>query len=899
MSLKEPTINILTRYGLEEKAIAIYLRYLSYSQATISQVFVSFEEEEELGITHDEVVNITNDLVQKGFLKKIEGIVDRYIPLEPYFELFTNESEIFRNEIGKIKDNVLADQSNRFDKLEEIQSKSIQEVDTAVDAQISAFNDDSDAKSAAKQERITKATTRFNETSKALEKELHGIVEQDYSRLTDDINKVDKDSDAVWDNNSQKFTTDNQNLNTELTNMVKSENEKLDQLSETQINASKEQESKIHQIMDALNAELQKISSSFVSQNETGVNTAKENLNKLISDLQADFQGKIEALEREMKQALDGHVDRHKNIANELKPKMEQILEKYLERMNKVITDLKGRITNLLKEHVGHVTNTTGTIESQIHSTVETRHSKLQEQVNQYKNKAVALLKELLEEANRFSDFSEDITNVGFFFGKKKKSKFVGRWTRIEESIASISRTYENDFLHDWEVFVDETRSTTNDLKTEVTGVLDKEKNILSNETDELDTKAQETISAELETLATDMASEIDTTLQSGIKDCSDTTIKLKDSVEKNFSQHHKTYQADIDRHNQDTLKHYDDFDREVKRNNETWVKEVDSKVSGGKRDITTEIDNQNSNITKYKDDQKANIDELLKKMTQKNVEHSKTFGNDVNEVKTKQRQLYDELLAKVRADFDKSKATTTEKIDAEIQLWSTEGKEMDGNLSQMLEDHKAKYKDNATTLQASLTQTTKDTIQNTKDAIADFTLEFMNSIDDSTELAETNEDKLNDIHNSSKVITEVGKSKSWHTVGRDALITAMKDTILRTKSSIIIVTPIVIPEILQLISEFAYKRKAARFMLTSKWDMQAYGGIIKKMLQLGNIQFRNLTSEGEYYAVTRDAEEVIICPAASDEADMISLVSTQEGYAKLYSQVIGPMFLSNSRPIK
>jgi hypothetical protein len=108
-----------------------------------------------------------------------------------------------------------------------------------------------------------------------------------------------------------------------------------------------------------------------------------------------------------------------------------------------------------------------------------------------------------------------------------------------------------------------------------------------------------------------------------------------------------------------------------------------------------------------------------------------------------------------------------------------------------------------------------------------------------------------------------------------------------------------VIPEILQILSEFAYQRKAARFMLTSHWDMQAYGDIVKKMMQLGNIQFRNLTSAGEYFALTRDAEEVVLAPYTEKDTEVISIVSNHPAYARLYSQFIGPIFQANSRPIK
>ena len=50
-----------------------------------------------------------------------------------------------------------------------------------------------------------------------------------------------------------------------------------------------------------------------------------------------------------------------------------------------------------------------------------------------------------------------------------------------------------------------------------------------------------------------------------------------------------------------------------------------------------------------------------------------------------------------------------------------------------------------------------------------------------------------------------------------------IKDAIYRVKSSIIVVTPVVEPEILQVISQYAFVKKAVRFLLTSHWDLNQY----------------------------------------------------------------------------
>ncbi|MBN1802738.1 MAG: hypothetical protein JW891_14605 [Candidatus Lokiarchaeota archaeon] len=830
MSLKEITKNVFTRYGFTEDDINIYIVYLRVPRATMSEVYMTLEEKYEYEYT--KIEETTNMLVEKGFLKRIEGIEPRFVPLEPYFELFTKESELFRTEISKIKDAILADQSNRFEKLESIQDKSLTEVDTAVKQQVNEFFQDSDAKSASKKDRIDKATKRLSTTLKTLESDLHANVEKDFEELKNDIDELDTALTVIKDaQNSQ----------------------------------SKTLEANTHKIHDSLNTELKNISQAFVKDNEGAINGIKANLNQLIADLLSDFGKRVSELDAELKKDLDEHVERHKDTANDLKPRMEQILEKYLERMNKVTEDLKDRFSRLLTEQKVHVKSTSDSLQTSLKSTVDERHQTLKEQCVSFKNNSKTLVNNLIEQANRFSDFSEDMAKKGFFWlGKKKKYK-----ARHEITIRDIIQIVESlrpNFTNITDDYVENTNATTQQIKSDISGIMTKENDSLAKETNELDKKAQETIDAQLSSLATDLASEVDTTLQSGVKDCSDTSIKLKDSLEKSLKTHHSQYQSAINGHKEDSLRHYSEFDNDIKNKNADWVRNVDQNFTEAKRNISAEIEGQ---------------------------------INKLNEYKAKHEKLITDRQTKIRGDFDNSKKNTSQKIDAEISLWNGESADMNTNLSNMLNDHKSKYETNALTLQESLANTTKDTIQNVKDAIADFTLQFMNSIDDANEHAEENENKLTDIHQASANIPEFSQVTTWPVVGRDALLNCIKDAIYRVKSSIIIVMPIVEPDILQVISQYAYQKKAVRFLVTSHWDIQAYGDIINKMKVLGNIQFRQLTAPGEFYAVTRDAEEVILAPYTEKESDLVAIISNQEGYSKLYSQFIGPIFLANSRPLK
>ena len=69
---------------------------------------------------------------ENNFIKKIPGVIERYIPLEPYFSLFNKDSEVFREETGTIKENALQDQSKRFERLQGIEKNAVDLIDTAV-----------------------------------------------------------------------------------------------------------------------------------------------------------------------------------------------------------------------------------------------------------------------------------------------------------------------------------------------------------------------------------------------------------------------------------------------------------------------------------------------------------------------------------------------------------------------------------------------------------------------------------------------------------------------------------------------------------------------------------------------------------------------------------------------
>lgn len=823
-------MDLFIQHGLTEDDIKVYIGYLGMPQATVSQIMSLLEME------YDTVKGITDKLEEQKFIKKIEGIIERYVPLEPYFTLFTGQSKEFRDAISVIKDNVLADQSAKYDELDGIATDAKTEIENTVANQQGAFNSDANDQGTIATATITKARDRFEETSKKLELEVHQRMDRNYDEFKNDSNELESEIAAKWTAHSTKFTNDNVSLNDKLTGFRDTFKGDSDQL-----------EQSLHQTLDNLNG-------------QASAHTAKgkDDINRLIDDLLGDFGTRVKNLDTEIKTQMDAHVAQHKEHAEGLKPRLDAILQKYMDRMNDVVEDLKNRISNILATHCDHVKNTS--------ETMQENHIK---EVQDFEHKTKLLIDNLDDISTQLGDVSKFLGSRGSAF----KALFIGQhnhwkevYASVKERIITLGAEIKDQFDKETTEYVDTIRNTLNSENAQ-----------LKNESDSLDAHSKEVVNNELGGLATELSQESLDTMQSNIQHCADTSSKLKSSCENTINEHQGNFNTALNGHRDGVLNFNDEY-------RQKFDADVGTSKAGISEDITKK---------------KQVADTFHADATGQHTEHASIFNSDTEEMKQKQNQIYKDRLGKILGDKDADKSKVSNLIDEQIGLFKSECKEMNSNLLAMLDDHKDRFKEVSGTLESSNKNTVDDTIQKIKDSIAEFSLAFMNKIDDAFELGEKNEEKLTEIHNAAHAVRPIDPIKTWHLIGKSALITYLKDVVWRTKSSIIIVTPEAVPEILELIANVAYERKAQKFFLTTHWDLATYGEIIKRMSDLGNVQFRQLKTASDYWAVTRDAEEIMIAPNAPKDSDLVCVVSEQDQYSKLYSQIIGPMFQAQSQPLK
>lgn len=1050
MSLKEQVPKIFEHYGLTEEDLEVYTVFLKYTQSTVSEVAGILNKSDPA-----EIQPIVDKLEQIKFIHKIPGIVDRYIPLEPYLQLFEKESLHFRDIIAEIKDNVLSDQASRFENLEKSENTTSEKVGNFIETQISDIFRESDQQDVEKKNLIENATNRFTDTTKSvekrieqytfnarddfeqtrlaytekvrettesardrlkesctnleekiqidvfhardrfqetttnveneiqnvlfagrdryeqtsqdLEKDLHEHVDHNYDLFKDAVNSHDTQVIETVDGHIAKFKEDKENFNSQ-----------IDEFTSSHKNSYQQFEKDMHNMIDTLNSDLKEIAEGFKQTYDATTVDHKNTWNQIVDDILSDYGSRVQSLEMECKKQLDEHVEFHKENVAELHPKVQETLENYLLRMKNVVDSLKVEFSALLNKQIENNQNFTAKMQSDIKQTVETRHSELAGQVLAFKNSTVELMDNLKDTSDRYEGLAADLAKRGsawkaLLFGKHKK--FLDNYNEIQERIGKISGSMKATFEESTANYIQKTGETTAQIKQDVDSIVTNENQKMSTEINALDSKQMKTLGLELKDLAHDLNEETTALFTKNVEHCQATTTQLKDKLETSLHTHHDDFELAFNKHRQNVLQFSDQANSAANSKVDQWYSAMDDRHNSGKQQISQEVQKHDQYVLNYK-----------QQVTTNNNEHISLLATEMSEFKNQQRKIYDNQLDTIRSDFDGTKQTIStsihnqidlikkeiqnldqmqhqkldeqmalvkqefenldklqhEKLDAEIarfteevvninkvqqeqidqhiakfkeiistldtqqkndldeqiSLVTSEFQQLENGLHVLLEKRKADYQEKLNNLKADLINTMHENIQDTKDAIADFTLNFMNSIDEAIEITEEDVDELTAISEASRQISPLGRSATWHVFGTQALIESIISALKRTKSTITIITPLVEPKVLEALSQVAYEKKSARFLYTTSWDLGKYGPIVEKMKVFGNIQFRNLKTTNDFWALNRDGEEIVLCPKSNDEKDLIAIVSIQEGYAQIFGSFIYPIFQANSRPI-
>jgi len=111
MSLKDVKSSLLNQIGFSEEEQQIYLTILAIGNASLGEIYL------QTGLPLEDIQTVINDLSGRGYLKKVEGKINRYFAVEPFLKGFLFVEKEFQNDIIGIENSLISVFDESYEKL--------------------------------------------------------------------------------------------------------------------------------------------------------------------------------------------------------------------------------------------------------------------------------------------------------------------------------------------------------------------------------------------------------------------------------------------------------------------------------------------------------------------------------------------------------------------------------------------------------------------------------------------------------------------------------------------------------------------------------------------------------------------------------------------------------------
>jgi sugar-specific transcriptional regulator TrmB len=201
--------------------------------------------------------------------------------------------------------------------------------------------------------------------------------------------------------------------------------------------------------------------------------------------------------------------------------------------------------------------------------------------------------------------------------------------------------------------------------------------------------------------------------------------------------------------------------------------------------------------------------------------------------------------------------------------------------------DNSNELKTKTSTQLESINGALQEKIGGSANAIKDL---FENVIQSANEPKEILEKAWNDI-----LSMELNEAeKTWHLVGRTSISNFIIDMFKRTKRSCLIAVPKFTDLPIQII--ISELQRKALMIVTDVYDSPEKESI-SKLIDLG-ADLRHLSGV-DFYAASRDREEVLLAPVSEKDTEQVALVSEVEGIIDTLGEILGDYWRGKAKKVR
>ncbi len=170
-------------------------------------------------------------------------------------------------------------------------------------------------------------------------------------------------------------------------------------------------------------------------------------------------------------------------------------------------------------------------------------------------------------------------------------------------------------------------------------------------------------------------------------------------------------------------------------------------------------------------------------------------------------------------------------------------------------------------------------------------------NIEPTKTFADQNKEKLLAIWEETKLMKPRELETTWLVVSLENIKKFLAAMIKRTKSTITMTIPNKLDVPTEVIKKIPTSRRVHIITEIAPDRDDSDKAWVQELYSKPNVRVLK-HSKLKYIAAARDGEEVLLAPL-QDLPDIAGLASEQEGYVKLYQQIIGPIFMADSREIR
>lgn len=466
MPLKPISKELLGNFGLSEGEINVYLAALSLGEFSIYDLACH------LSLPEEAIKDVVERLVERGFIRRLPALVERYVALEPFLELFIELYERAGRDLHALRDEL---------------------------------------------------SSSFEEASRRL-RDLSKIIA---SGVSDELGGVTEDVKLLLDSLVGEYRKVVENGGDVLRGVVVSVEELLDSFLSTSMLKMRDVER-----FEGNAVPLSEIMREFLRRVDEGVRTITDAQLKLIGALQSEVSRRLEGLMVQIRSILENHYKSHVKSVEELVQALGEIIGGEMKRLREFVEKQEVDSTWLVEGvavRVGSLLQSAGRKFTHLVTSALQREREIAKiflsKLNDLANK-VSVVAMDLESLSR---------TKGSMFEKLSSSKIraaMEAWSReVSSLVGSLRETYSEILAVEEEVV----RQVEDEVVRSTINALEEERENLQNVLMGIRKEVEERLSVLPEMFETKITNEINSSLLRSTRGCEDATNTIISFISNDF----------------------------------------------------------------------------------------------------------------------------------------------------------------------------------------------------------------------------------------------------------------------------------------------------------------------------------------------------------------------------